>query len=245
MDPERLDQLQNPDPAVRREAIIALGRSKDLAALPELAKVYKNDPVPELRELARQAGRYIQQENRPAPEPPSPPVSSRNQHPTTPAQRRSPRRPPRRRDREADVRRGQSHYRAARLQAGEQARGVKRLALHADQGWRTAGLHDAGEPGARRAATRGDPRCSIRASAGGLAWQSRRSAGATLAAEDASRPILAGLALFRDCAGAGDLVDHRPAIDGLSPLRLAADARQAACPAGTTIPVRAIRHDPE
>ena len=73
MDPERLDQLQNLDPAVRREAIIALGRSKDLAALPELAKVYKNDPVPELRELARQAGRYIQQENRPAPEPPSPP----------------------------------------------------------------------------------------------------------------------------------------------------------------------------
>jgi len=57
MDPERLDQLQNPDPAVRREAIIALGRSKDLVALPELAEVYKNDPVPELRELTRQAGR--------------------------------------------------------------------------------------------------------------------------------------------------------------------------------------------
>src|SRR5690606_14816885 len=128
MDPERLDQLQNPDPAVRRGAIIALGRSKDLAALPELAKVYKNDPVPELRELARQAGRYIQQENRPAPEPPSPPpdfepepASDDTPTPVTPVAT-TPTPPPA--ITEADVRRGQSHYRAARNlhEAGEQAR---------------------------------------------------------------------------------------------------------------------------
>lgn len=142
MDPERLDQLQNPDPAVRRQAIIALGRSKDLAALPELAKVYKSDPVPELRELARQAGRYIQQENRPAPSPPPPPpdvqseptVSEAPPTPVTPAAAVPP--PPA--ITPEDVRRGQSHYRTARNlhEAGEQARAIKELALalHADPG---------------------------------------------------------------------------------------------------------------
>jgi len=142
MDPERLDQLQNPDPAVRRQAIIALGRSKDLAALPELANVYQSDPVPELRELARQAGRYIQQENQPAPEPappppdvePEPPASEAAPTPVTPtaAVPAEPAISP------ADVRRGQAHYRSARSlhEAGEQARAIKELALalHADPG---------------------------------------------------------------------------------------------------------------
>lgn len=142
MDPERLDQLQNPDPAVRRQAIIALGRSKDLAALPELAKVYKTDPVPELRELARQAGRYIQQENRPAPEPAPPPpdvegeplTSDTPPTPITPTATVPP--PPA--ITPEDVRRGQAHYRTARNlhEAGEQARAIKELALalHADPG---------------------------------------------------------------------------------------------------------------
>lgn len=141
MDPERLDQLQNPDPAVRREAIIALGRSKDLDALPELAKVYQSDPVPELRELARQAGRYIQQETRPAPEPPPPlldlepePAPDDTPTPVTPAAPVAAQPA----ITAADVRRGQSHFRSARnlYEAGEQARAIKELALalHADPG---------------------------------------------------------------------------------------------------------------
>lgn len=140
MDPERLDQLQNPDPAVRRQAIIALGRSKDLAALPELAKVYKSDPVPELRELARQAGRYIQQENRPVPEPAPPLPDIAGEPPASDAPPPAPPAaavPPPAITPE-DVRRGQSHYRSARNlhEAGEQARAIKELALalHADPG---------------------------------------------------------------------------------------------------------------
>lgn len=54
-------QLDSADPAVRRAAIIALGRSKDPAALRPLAAVYRTDPDPALRELALQAGRYIRQ----------------------------------------------------------------------------------------------------------------------------------------------------------------------------------------
>jgi|GEM_PF-1491921 predicted esterase len=207
MDPERLDQLQNPDPAVRREAIIALGRSKDLAALPELAKVYKNDPVPELRELARQAGRYIQQENRPAPEPPSPPpdfepepASDDTPTPVTPVAT-TPTPPPA--ITEADVRRGQSHYRAARNlhEAGEQARAIKELALalHADPGlahepvFVTLASQVLGVPPRAAIRTLLDP--ERRQAAYGVAvaakrWRYARRRGCAVV------PILAGLALF-------------------------------------------------
>lgn len=54
-----LSQLDDPDPEVRRKAIIALGRQKDPAALGPLAEVYRSDPDPGLRELAQKAGRYI------------------------------------------------------------------------------------------------------------------------------------------------------------------------------------------
>lgn len=146
MDPERLDQLHNPDPAVRRKAIIALGRSKDLAALPALAQVYRSDAVPELRELARQAGRYIQQENSPAPaaaaptpEPSDaasePPTAELAPPPAPPSSLPTPAQPaltP------ADVQRGGAHFRAARslYESGDQARAIKELALalHADPG---------------------------------------------------------------------------------------------------------------
>ncbi len=56
-------QLSSADASVRRKAIIALGKSKDAAALRSLADVYRGDPVPELRELARKAGVYIRQSN--------------------------------------------------------------------------------------------------------------------------------------------------------------------------------------
>jgi hypothetical protein len=52
-------QLKDANPEVRRRAVIALGRSKDIAALRPLAEVFRTDPDPEVRELARKAGLYI------------------------------------------------------------------------------------------------------------------------------------------------------------------------------------------
>lgn len=54
-----IDQLRDSNPEVRRRAIIALGRTKDMAALRPLAEVFRTDPDPEVRELARKAGLYI------------------------------------------------------------------------------------------------------------------------------------------------------------------------------------------
>jgi len=68
-----IEQLHSPDPALRRAAIIALANAKDAAALPALAALYRSDPDPELRELARRAGRYIQQYAGAAPSAPPPP----------------------------------------------------------------------------------------------------------------------------------------------------------------------------
>lgn len=72
-----LAQLHSPDPLQRRQAIIALGRAKDPRALSALAEVYRTDPVPELREMALKAGRYIKQQAQPAAPPPyEPPPAS-------------------------------------------------------------------------------------------------------------------------------------------------------------------------
>ncbi len=54
-------QLKSKDPAIRREAIIKLGKSLDERALPLLAGVYRGDPDPQLRELALKAGKHIRQ----------------------------------------------------------------------------------------------------------------------------------------------------------------------------------------
>lgn len=67
MNRELLLQLKSPDPERRRQAIIALGRAKDPQALAALAEVYRRDPVPELRQLAFKAGRYIQQQTQTMP----------------------------------------------------------------------------------------------------------------------------------------------------------------------------------
>ncbi len=56
-------QLNSTEPPARRQAIIGLGRTKDLAAIPSLARVFSSDPEPELRELARKAAQYIRQQN--------------------------------------------------------------------------------------------------------------------------------------------------------------------------------------
>nr|PZN52675.1 MAG: hypothetical protein DIU68_14065 [Chloroflexota bacterium] len=51
--------LDSADIEQRRQAIIALGRSKQPAALKPLAEVYRRETDQELRELALRAGRYI------------------------------------------------------------------------------------------------------------------------------------------------------------------------------------------
>ncbi|MFN8375444.1 MAG: HEAT repeat domain-containing protein [Anaerolineae bacterium] len=57
-----VNQLDSPDAERRKKAVIALGKSGDRAALPHLARVYKTDPNPEIRELALKAGRYLKRE---------------------------------------------------------------------------------------------------------------------------------------------------------------------------------------
>jgi hypothetical protein len=59
---EWVQQLQNPDPHQRRQAIIALANARNPAALKPLAAIYHGDPDPELRDLALKAGRYIRQQ---------------------------------------------------------------------------------------------------------------------------------------------------------------------------------------
>jgi hypothetical protein len=59
VDSQLLRMLGSKDASERKQAITALARSQDRAALPHLAKVYRSDPDPEIRELARKAGVYI------------------------------------------------------------------------------------------------------------------------------------------------------------------------------------------
>src|SRR5262249_7724158 len=53
-----IQQLRNPDPEVRRAAIIALANSQDPRAASYLGQVAKNDPVTALRVLAERAERH-------------------------------------------------------------------------------------------------------------------------------------------------------------------------------------------
>jgi hypothetical protein len=91
MDEQHLQQLKSADPAQRKAAIIAAGKAKDRAALSILAHLYRHDPVPELRELAGKAGRYIHKETSElpavieAPEPePTPPAAEPEPESTAP-----------------------------------------------------------------------------------------------------------------------------------------------------------------
>lgn len=68
-----LSQLASPDPVQRRAAIIGLGRLGDKQALPGLAKIYRTDPDPALRELAFKAGQAIQARQSTVSTPPPPP----------------------------------------------------------------------------------------------------------------------------------------------------------------------------
>lgn len=54
-----LQALEKGNSDQRKKAVAALGRSLDPQALPILAKVYRNDPDEDVREMARKAGAYI------------------------------------------------------------------------------------------------------------------------------------------------------------------------------------------
>lgn len=68
IDSRIIKMLASPNAENRRKAIKALAQTKDQAALPYLAKVYRDDADKEIRELARKAGIYIKN-NAPPPEP--------------------------------------------------------------------------------------------------------------------------------------------------------------------------------
>ena len=70
-------RLTSSDPQVRRQAIIALGKSGDERALPLLARVYKSDSDPELRQLALKAGQHLKKQLAAADSPPAKPVDQR------------------------------------------------------------------------------------------------------------------------------------------------------------------------
>ncbi|MBK9125593.1 MAG: hypothetical protein IPM16_21045 [Chloroflexi bacterium] len=59
VDRQLISQLQSINASQRREAIIALGRTKDREAIPHLSRVVEIDPDEALRELARKAAIYI------------------------------------------------------------------------------------------------------------------------------------------------------------------------------------------
>lgn len=63
LDEQLLQQLNHPDAERRKQAITALAKTKDRAALRHLAAVFKSDADPDVRELARKAGLYIQKHN--------------------------------------------------------------------------------------------------------------------------------------------------------------------------------------
>jgi hypothetical protein len=54
-----LKQLNHTDPERRKKAVMELARTKDREALSYLATVYRSDSDPEVRELARKAGIFI------------------------------------------------------------------------------------------------------------------------------------------------------------------------------------------
>lgn len=77
-----IQQLRNPDPTIRRNTIIGIGKRGDPRALKALKYVHQNDPDPQLRELAYKAGAHIakrqtsqQQATPPPPPPPQEPQS--------------------------------------------------------------------------------------------------------------------------------------------------------------------------
>lgn len=69
VDPRINKLLESPNPETRKSAIKALVRTKNRAVLPILADIYRTDDDPEVRDLARKGGIYINNNVPKAPEP--------------------------------------------------------------------------------------------------------------------------------------------------------------------------------
>jgi hypothetical protein len=72
-------QLQSSDPQIRREGLIAAGRSRNSQMIPLLESFVQRESLPELIDIAQRAIRYIKSENQtstPAPSPLSTPSAS-------------------------------------------------------------------------------------------------------------------------------------------------------------------------
>lgn len=76
IDSQMVAQLDSDDPEQRKAAIVALARAADAETLPLLVKVYRDDPDPALRELARKAGRHIKAQSQTPAVPPTVPEVS-------------------------------------------------------------------------------------------------------------------------------------------------------------------------
>lgn len=62
MDEQTKQLLNSPNPDDRKKAIKIMAQTKDEAALPYLAALYKTETDPEIKELSVQAGRYIRKQ---------------------------------------------------------------------------------------------------------------------------------------------------------------------------------------
>jgi len=57
------EQLKSSEATQRRQAIVGLGKLADQRALPLLANIFRSDPDPALRELAKKAGQHIKKQS--------------------------------------------------------------------------------------------------------------------------------------------------------------------------------------
>lgn len=67
IDPRLIDRLSDPDAERRKQAVVAIARIKEYAALQYLATVYREDSDPQVRELARKGGQFLRQHVTPPP----------------------------------------------------------------------------------------------------------------------------------------------------------------------------------
>lgn len=81
-----LSGLRADEPGVRQAALVRLARSKDARAIPYLRRAAEEEPVAELRYLARKGIQFIEEATgtRPAPRPASPPAAARVGGPAAP-----------------------------------------------------------------------------------------------------------------------------------------------------------------
>jgi hypothetical protein len=65
IDQDTLELLDHRDAETRKRAVISLGKSNDYTALAHLARIYREDPDPDVRDMARKAGVYLRKNTTP------------------------------------------------------------------------------------------------------------------------------------------------------------------------------------